>query len=193
MSDEDVKEITEILADWKSGDESAKERLLPIVYAELKRRATFMMSRERGDHTLQPTALVHEALIKLERQERIDWKNRDHFYSILAHLMRQVLIDHARRHRSEKRGGGEGVISFSIGDLDVPLAERADSIIALNDALDRLEKANSRQAKIVEMRFFGGMEMSEIAEALEVSDRTVYREWQAARLWLYRELSTDPQ
>lgn len=191
MENADRNEITGILADWKNGDESAKERLLPIVYDELKRRARFLMSLERDDHTLQPTALVHEALIKLEKQEQIDWKNRNHFYCILAQLMRQVLIDHARRHRSEKRGGG--VISFSIDDLDVPLVDRAESVIALNDALERLEMANERQARIVEMKFFGGLEVFEIAEALEVSDRTVYREWQAARIWLYRELSNGSQ
>jgi RNA polymerase sigma factor (TIGR02999 family) len=191
MDDMDSKEITQILTDWKNGDKAAGERLLPIVYDELKRRARYMMSLERDDHTLQPTALVHEALIKLERQAQIDWQNRDHFYCILAQLMRQVLIDHARRHRSEKRGGR--MISFSIDDLDVPLAERAESIIALDDALDRLEKANNRQARIVEMKFFGGMETFEIAEALKISDRTVYREWQAARLWLYRELSNGTE
>ncbi len=190
MIDKNGTEITRILTDWNNGDESAKERLLPVVYDELKRRAKYLMAGERDDHTLQPTALVHESLIKLERQELIDWKNRNHFYCIFAQLMRQVLIDHARRHRSAKRGGR--VISFSVDDLEIPLSERADSIIELNEALDRLAKVNIRQANIVEMRFFGGMEIFEIAEALEISDRTVYREWQAARLWLFRELSTQP-
>lgn len=184
---EDPSEITKILLDWKNGDESAKERLLPFVYSELKRQARILMSRERGDHTLQPTALVHEAFMKLDRQAAVDWKDRAHFYGILSRLMRQILIDHARKYSSAKRNGP--MIDFSIDDVHVAAEERADSMIALDEALERLEEVAERQAKIVEMKFFGGMETGEIAVALDVSERTVGREWQSAKLWLFRELN----
>jgi RNA polymerase sigma factor (TIGR02999 family) len=181
-------EITGILRDWNGGDAEARERLLPIVYDELRRQARILMSSERPGHTLQPTALVHEAFMRIERQTGIEWKDRGHFFGIASRLMRQILIDHARLHAANKRGNRP--IHFSLDDLQIPIDERADSLLVLNDALDRLEKMDEQQARIVEMRFFGGMSHPEIAEFLGVSERTVSRDWQAARLWLYRELAS---
>lgn len=182
-------EITEILIKWRNGDDSAKESLLPLVYSELRRQARILMSHERGDHTLQPTALVHEAFLKLDRQQPIDWQDRNHFYGILARLMRQVLIEHARRHATKKRTGG--LIEFSIDDLQIPVEQRSEAVLALNEALERLEMVAERQARIVELKFFGGMDIASIADLLGISKRTAGREWQAARLWLFRELSQD--
>jgi RNA polymerase sigma-70 factor, ECF subfamily len=187
MSEQSSSEITEILHDWNNGDEDAKERLLPFVYDELKRQARFMMSQERSDHTLQPTALVHEAFLRLNEQTGIDWQNRSHFYGIASRLMRQILVDHARLHATAKRGNH--AIHFSLDDVQITVEERAGSILLLDEVLQRLEKFDETQAKIVEMRFFGGMNNGEIAESLGISERTVGREWQAVRLWLYRELN----
>jgi len=187
MNEQQTSEITQILHDWNNGDEAAKEHLLPFVYDELKRQARFLMSKERSNHTLQPTVLVHEAFLKLSEQTGIDWKNRSHFYGFASRMMRQVLVDHARLHAAAKRGGKP--IYFSIDDVQIPVEERADSILSLNEALEQLEKFDEKQAKLVEMKFFGGMNNQEIAEALDISERTVGREWQAARLWLYRELN----
>ena len=187
MIERESSEITQILQDWNGGDHEAKERLLPFVYDELKRQARFFMARERSNHTLQPTALVHEAFLRLSEQSGVDWQNRSHFYGIASRLMRQILVDHARAHAAEKRGSS--TIHFSIDDVQIPVEERAGSILALDEVLERLAAFDERQAKIIEMRFFGGMSNQEIAEALDISERTVGREWQSARLWLYRELN----
>ncbi len=187
MSENSTAEITRILQDWNNGDEDAKERLIPFVYDELKRQARYLMSSERSNHTLQPTALVHEAFLRLSEQTGIQWQNRSHFYGITARLMRQILVDHARLYAAEKRGNHQ--IHFSIDDVDIPLEERAGSILALDEVLKRLEKLDETQARIVEMKFFGGMNNQEVAASLDISERTVGREWQAARLWLYRELN----
>jgi RNA polymerase sigma factor (TIGR02999 family) len=189
MNEPQHSEITQILQDWNDGEADAKERLLPFVYDELRRQARILMSRERSNHTLQPTALVHEAFMRLAAQSGIDWKNRSHFYGIASHLMRQILVDHARLHAAEKRGNNP--IHFSIDDLQIPVEQRADSILILNEILDRLAEFDEKQAQIVEMRFFGGMNNAEIAEALEISERTVGREWQSAKLWLFRELNRN--
>lgn len=181
-----TSEITQILHAWNSGDLDAKERLLPYVYDELKRQARVLMSRERRNHTLQPTALVHEAFVRISEQTGIDWKDRSHFYGIASRLMRQILVDHARAHAAGKRGAN--VIHFSVDDVQIPVEERAASILAIDEVLDRLAKLDEQQAKIVEMRFFGGMTNGEIAESLDISQRTVSRDWETARLWLYREL-----
>ena len=189
MGDKQVSEITRILQDWNDGNESAKERLLPFVYDELKRQARYLMSAERNNHTLQPTALVHEAFLRISQQTGIDWQNRSHFYGIASRLMRQILVDHARLHATAKRGSRS--IHFSLDDVQIPVEERADSLVARDDALERLEKIDEQQAKIVEMRFFGGMNNGEIAENLDISERTVRREWQTARLWLFRVLNNS--
>lgn len=187
MTDQSPSEITQILQDWNDGNEDAKERLIPFVYDELKRQARLLLSKERPGHTLQPTALVHEAFLRLIEGSGIDWQNRGHFYGIASRLMRRILVDHARLHAAEKRG--HHPIHFSIDDVQIPVEERAGSILALDEVLERLEKFDETQARIVEMRFFGGMNNGEIAESLSISERTVGREWQAARLWLYRELN----
>lgn len=187
MSEQTTSEITRILYDWNNGDREAGERLMPIVYEELKRNARFLMTKERGNHTLQPTALVHEAFLKLTALNEIKWKSRRHFYHFVSKLMRQILIDHVRQHTATKRGNA--AIHFSIEDLQLPAEERADSILKLDEALSRLAKLDAKQEKIVEMRYFGGMTHAEIAEALEVSERTVVREWRSARIWLFRELN----
>lgn len=187
MNEKPTSEITQILQDWNDGSEDAKERLLPFVYDELKRQARFFMSRERANHTLQPTALVHEAFLRLSEQSGIDWKNRSHFFGIASRLMRQILVDHARTHGAAKRGSSP--IHFSLDDVQIPVEDRAGSILALDEVLEKLAEFDERQAKIIEMRFFGGMTNKEIAEHLDISERTVGREWQSARLWLYRELN----
>ena len=189
MPDLQASEITRILQEWNDGDESAKEHLLTFVYDELRRQARIMMSSERVNHTLQPTALVHEAFLKLSRQTGLEWKDRSHFYGIASRLMRQILIDHARLHATAKRGNKP--IHFSLDDIQIPAPERADSLLILNEVLDRLEALDEQQAKIVEMRFFGGMSNAEIAECLDISERTVGREWQSARMWLSRELKQN--
>lgn len=187
MTDQSPSDITQILQDWNDGKDDAKERLIPFVYDELKRQARLLLSKERPGHTLQPTALVHEAFLRLIEVSGIDWQNRNHFYGIASRLMRRILVDHARLHAAAKRG--HHPIHFSIEDMQIPIEERAGSIIALDEVLQRLEKFDETQARIVEMRFFGGMNNGEIAESLKISERTVGREWQAARLWLYRELN----
>lgn len=187
MSEKQPSEITRILQDWNDGNPDAKERLLPFVYEELKRQARFLMARERSNHTLQPTALVHEAFLRLAETSGINWQNRSHFYGIASRLMRQILVNHARTHGAIKRGSN--TIHFSVDDLQIPVEQRADSILAVDEALESLAKFDERQAKIIEMRFFGGMSNAEIAEALEISERTVGREWQSAKLWLFRELN----
>jgi len=187
MSERQPSEITQILQDWNDGNAAAKEQLLPFVYDELRRQARFLMSRERVNHTLQPTALVHEAFLRLSEQTGIEWRDRSHFYGFASRIMRQILVDHARLHAAAKRGSHP--IHFSLDDVQVPIEERAEAILMLNEALERLEKFDEQQAKIVEMRFFGGMSNTETAESLNISERTVGREWQAARLWLYRELN----
>jgi RNA polymerase sigma-70 factor, ECF subfamily len=187
MSEKLPSEITQILHDWNGGDTDAKERLLPFVYNELKRQARFLMSKERQNHTLQPTALVHEAFLKLNEQTGIDWQNRSHFYGIISRLMRQILVDHARSHAAEKRGSN--AIHFSLDDVQIPIEERASSILAVDEVLQKLAEFDERQAQIIEMRFFGGLNNAEIAENLQISERTIGREWQTARLWLFRELN----
>ncbi|HLM59727.1 MAG TPA: sigma-70 family RNA polymerase sigma factor [Pyrinomonadaceae bacterium] len=187
MSERQTSEITEILQDWNGGNEAAKEQLLPFVYDELRRQARFLMSSERSNHTLQPTALVHEAFLRLSEQTGIEWRDRSHFYGFASRVMRQILVDHARLHATAKRGNRP--IHFSLDDVQIPIEERAEAILILNEVLERFEQFDEQQAKIVEMRFFGGMNNAEIAENLGISERTVGREWQAARLWLYRELN----
>ena len=187
MNDGQAIEITKILHEWNGGDASAGERLLPFVYHELKRQARFLMASERSDHTLQPTALVHEAFLKLTGLNEIKWNDRKHFFRFVSQIMRQILVDYARLHAAEKRGNN--TIHFSIDDLQIPAEERAEAILRLDEALEELASVDEKQAKIVEMRYFGGMKMDEIAEVLNISKRTVGREWQEARLWLYRELN----
>lgn len=189
MHDSNSPEITRILQDLTGGDAHAKERLLEAVHVELKRQARALMSRERSNHTLQPTALVNEAFIKLGDASGIEWKNRSHFYGIFSKLMRQVLVDHARQHTANKRGNGK--IKLSIDDVDVPTEDSIELVLMIDDLLERLAALDENHARIVEMRFFAGMQNNEIAEALGISERTVGREWVAAKLWLLRELNSN--
>jgi len=189
MSETPNTDITQILHEWNHGDDDARERLVRSVYDTLKRQARIIMSRERVDHTLQPTALVHEAFLKMGDADGIEWQDRAHFFGFTSRIMRQILVDHARLHAADKRGNNP--IHFSTDDIDIPVDERADSILAVDEVLDRLAALDERQAKIVEMRFFGGMTNAEIAEALDISERTAVREWQYARMWLSRELGSQ--
>jgi RNA polymerase sigma factor (TIGR02999 family) len=191
MGGELQHEVTQILHDWSGGDARAPERLMPFVYDELRRLARAFLAREHGGHTLQPTALVNEAYLRLIDQTRVDWQNRAHFYGIASRMMRRVLIDHARAHATDKRGGG--AIRLSLEDVQLPAEQRAASLVALDEALGRLAEMDERKCRVVEMRFFGGMSDEEIAEALGVTTRTVLRDWKKARLWLYRELSESRQ
>lgn len=187
MSEEKTsEEITKILLDWNNGDEGAKERLLPFVYEELRRQARFLMAKERSNHTLQPTALVHEAFMRISKQSGIEWENRKHFYGIAARLMRQILVDHARSRAAIKRG--ESPIHISFDDVQIPIENRVASILVIDNLLEKLSKFDEQQAQIVEMRFFGGFNNGEIAETLNISKRTVGRDWKSARLWLSREI-----
>ncbi|HET9424365.1 MAG TPA: sigma-70 family RNA polymerase sigma factor [Gemmatimonadaceae bacterium] len=181
-------DVTQMLRAWREGDQAAAERLLPIVYAELHRRAAAAMRREDDGHTLQPTALVNEAYMRLVGQRHAQWQNRSQFYGVAAQLMRRILIDHAREHLAAKRGGGARQVTLS--GVDAPAdGDEAVDILALHDALDRLAVLDERQAKIVELRYFAGLGVEEAAETLEISPATVKREWATARAWLRRELS----
>ena len=190
MSGELQHEVTQILHEWSDGDREAPERLMPLVYDEMRHLARSFLARERGGHTLQPTALVNEAYLRLVDQRSVNWQNRAHFYGIATSMMRRVLIDHARAHATEKRGGD--AIHLSLDDVQVPAEQRAASLIALNEALEKLAEFDERKCKVVEMRFFGGLDDEEIANVLGVTTRTVLRDWKTARLWLFRELSQNP-
>ena len=180
-------DVTQVLNAWTEGDRSAPERLIPIVYQELRRLAAEYLRRERPDHTLQATALVHEAYLKLVDQKQADWKNRAHFCGIAAQLMRRVLMEHARTHNAQKRGGKMEKLYL---DETRELSEvRAPDLIALDDALKSFATTFPRESEVVELKFFGGLEAKEIANVLNVSTKTVLRDWNFAKLWLCRELS----
>ena len=188
-ADEPAADVTGLLQAWGAGDEIAGEQLLPAVYAELRRQAARAMRREGAGHTLQPTALVHEAYLRLVDQRRVAWRSRVQFLGVAAHVMRRILVDHARARHAAKRGGGAAAIT--LGDLDRPDAAPADrgvDLLALHDALERLAAFDPDQARLVELRYFGGLNIEETAEALGVSPATVKREWAIARSWLRREL-----
>jgi RNA polymerase sigma factor (TIGR02999 family) len=178
-------QITTLLARLGTGDKQAEDALFAIVYDELRRIAARSMSGERRDHTLQTTALVHEAYLRLVRSDNKQFKAREHFFAVAAQIMRRILVDHARAHRAAKRGGG---FFTSLDESAVVSPERSEDILALDQALHRLSELDSRQSKIVEMRFFGGMREEEIAGVLGISSRTVKREWTVAKAWLYGEL-----
>ena len=180
------EQATRLLVDWSNGDRDAAARLMPLVYDELRRLARGYLRRERGDHTLQATGLVHEAYLRLVDQKTTTWKNRAHFFAAAAQLMRRILVDHARRHRSEKRGGDRTKVEFD--EALMPSESRSLDVIALDDALQDLAQLNAQHSQIVELRFFGGMSIEEVAEVLDVSPRTVQREWRMARAWLRRQI-----
>jgi RNA polymerase sigma factor (TIGR02999 family) len=175
-----------LLARLKSGDREALDRLMPIVHDELRRLARAHMRRERSEHTLQATALAHEAYMRMVDLDRIDWRDRAHFFAVAAGVMRRILIDHARRRKAQRRGGGARHVPLEEGLL---LADdRPEELLALDEALERLAAVDPRQARIVELRFFGGLGVEEAAAVMDISPRTVKREWAVARAWLRAEL-----
>jgi RNA polymerase sigma factor (TIGR02999 family) len=178
-------EITQLLAEIRSGDQETIERLIPIVYEELRRLAGHYMRQERPDHTLQATALVHEAYLRLVGQQSRDWQNRAHFFAVAAQVMRNLLVDHARARQRDKRGGGHLI---RLDDAPPLVAAESDDLLAIDGALASLSKIAPRPARIVELRYFGGLSVEEIAVVLGISDRTVRREWQMAKAWLYAEV-----
>ncbi len=180
------EEVTQLLIAYGQGDRQALDRLLPVVYSELHGIAARQMRRERADHTLNATALVHEVYLKLMDQNQISWQNRAHFFAIAARAMRQVLISYARKHNAEKRGGGAP--NTLLDGKEIALGERADELLALDEALTRLAGFDQRLAQVVEYRFFGGLTIEETSAVLDVSSMTVKRDWNKAKAWLYREL-----
>jgi RNA polymerase sigma factor (TIGR02999 family) len=183
------KEVTVLLGQLARGNESAASKLIPIVYDELRRLASGYMRRERQDHTLQPTALVNEAYLKLIEQREVDWQGRAHFFGIAAQVMRRILIDHARGHLRDKRGGG--VTPVPLEEALVFAPEQSSELLKLDEALGRLAKLDPRQSKIVELRFFGGLTVEQTAESLGISAKTVKRDWSIAKAWLHGELKTS--
>ena len=182
-------DVTPLLLAWRRGDASAGERLLPVIYAELHRQAARAMRREPQEHTLQATALVNEAYLRLVGQDRVEWHNRAHFFGVAAQLMRRILVDHARAQDAAKRGGGAQRVTFA-GDEGEAHAENDEGmdVLALHEALEILAALDARQARVVELRYFSGLNIEETAEAMDISPATVKREWAIARAWLRREL-----
>ena len=184
---DDVHRITKLLRKWSDGDGQALEELFPLVYDELHRLAYIYLRRERPGHTLQTTALIHEAYMRLVDQTEGSWDSRAQFFAFAAKIMRNVLVDHARAKQREKRGGDALKVSFT--DLNAKTPEIDLDLIALDEALDRLNSIDVRQVRIVELRYFGGLSLDETAEIMKVSRATVARDWNVARVWLHRELT----
>ncbi|HEY9430007.1 MAG TPA: sigma-70 family RNA polymerase sigma factor [Blastocatellia bacterium] len=181
--------ITRLLLDWRNGDQTAFDRLMPLVYEELRRMANHYMRNERRGHTLQTSALVNEAYLRLVDHENIEWQNRAHFFGVAAQAMRRILVDYARSRNYQKRGGGAQQVSL---DEAMTLAgDRAAELIALDDALRELAKMDERKSRVVELRYFGGLSQEETAEALGVSIPTVTRDWNTAKAWLMREMTRE--
>ena len=183
--EQDQAQITRLLLAWRNGESQALDDLMPLVHRELKRIARNFMRRQRPGNTLQTTALVNEAFMRLVDSDKVNWQDRSHFFAISAQLMRRVLVDAARRRMSEKRGGDR--VRVTLAD-DVKIAEDQVDVVAIDEALTRLATLNPRQSRIVELRYFAGLTEEEIADTLDVSARTVRRDWNLARAWLYREL-----
>jgi RNA polymerase sigma-70 factor, ECF subfamily len=181
-------DVTELLVRFRRGDPEAEAQLIPLVYAELRRLASHYLDRERGDHTLQPTALVHEAFLRLASENQPDWQDRAHFFGVAARLMRQILVDHARRYQSLKRGGNY-TRSTITEELTLYSPEKSAELLALDEALQHLANQDPRQCRVVEMKFFAGLNIEQIAAVLNVSPRTVKREWTMARAWLHQEIT----
>jgi RNA polymerase sigma-70 factor (ECF subfamily) len=181
--------ITQLLIEWRDGDETALDRLIPLVYDEMRRLARYYMRRERAGHTLQTTALINEAYIRLVDHKGMRWQNRAHFYAVAAQAMRRILVDNARSRHYAKRGGGARMVELD--EAATVAQQQAAEMVALDDALNDLAMLDSRQSKTVELRYFGGMSVEETAEALGVSPVTVMRDWRAAKAWLLRSLSAE--
>ena len=179
-------DVTLLLGQLSQGKEEASEKLIPLVYSELRKLAGAYMRREPSDHTLQPTALVHEAYLKLVEQRSVNWQSRSHFFGIAAQLMRRILVDHARGHMRDKRGGG--AIPVPLDEALVFAPEQSSELVKLDESLERLAKLDPRQSKIVELRFFGGLTVEQTAEVLGISPKTVKRDWAVAKAWLHGDL-----
>jgi RNA polymerase sigma-70 factor (ECF subfamily) len=179
--------VTQLLIDWSKGDQAALDKLMPLVYSELRRLASNYLRRERLGHTLQPTALVNEAYLKLVDQRNAKWQNRAQFFGIAAQLMRRILVDHARQHQAVKRGGSDQK-RLSITSAEVLVKQPELDLLALNEALDQLGRMDPQQSRIVELKFFGGLSIEEIAEVLGIGHATVERDWKMARAWLRKQL-----
>ena len=184
------EDVTLLLSELQNGDQQAASKLMPLVYGQLRRLARGYMRREREEHTLQATALVHEAYLKLVKQRSVNWQGRSHFFGIAAQLMRRILIDHARGHLRQKRGGAEEVVPLDEALVFSP--SQSAELLRLNEALERLTKFDSRQSRIVELRFFGGLSVEETADCLGISPKTVKRDWSMAKAWLHGELRQSP-
>jgi RNA polymerase sigma factor (TIGR02999 family) len=181
-------EITQMLREWSSGNRESLDALLPFIYAELHQQASRYLRRERSDHTLQTTALIHEAYLKLIDQRRVNWQNRAHFYGIAAQAMRRILVDYARGRHREKRGGIGENLPLEAATL-VSSGEKSVDLVALDEALERLAEFDERQARIVELRYFSGLSIEETAEVLRISPATDKSDWKSARAWLYQEIT----
>jgi RNA polymerase sigma factor (TIGR02999 family) len=189
MSEPPQLPITQMLLDWSEGDQSALERMMPIVYSELHRLAHHYMSRERDGHTLQTSALVNEAYLRLVDQRNVKWNNRAHFFAIAAQMMRRILVDYARNHLYAKRGAG--AVHVSLDHAELTSNEPTAEVTALDEALTKLESVDPRQGRVVELRFFGGLTIKETAEAMDISIDMVKREWSTAKAWLFREMRSS--
>jgi RNA polymerase sigma-70 factor, ECF subfamily len=183
------KDVTRLLEELRGGNEDAVARLVPLLYSELRRMAASYLSRERRDHTLQPTAVVHEAYFRLVDQKNVHWQNRQHFFGVAAQAMRRVLVDHARSHQSLKRGGAQGKVSLE--SAMVCATDRSAELVAIDEALGRLVTFDPQQARIIELRFFGGLTVEETAQVLGISPATVKRDWSVAKAWLAREIGKE--
>jgi RNA polymerase sigma-70 factor (ECF subfamily) len=183
------QEVTQLLKDWSGGDEGALGKLIPLVQPELHRLAQHYLSREHGGHTLQTTALLNEAYLRLVDDPTRNWQNRTHFVAATAQLMRRIMVDHAREHRSLKRGGG--ALKVPLDDAALVTQTRSKELLALDEALEKLAALDPRKGQIVELRYFGGLTVEETAAFLKLSDRTVKREWRMAKVWLYRTLTGE--
>ena len=184
-------DVTQLLASWSRGEQAALEQLMPLVYGELRRLASSYLRRERPNHTLQSTALVHEAFLRLVNQRDVQWSNRAHFFAIAAQMIRRILVDYARSQHTEKRGSGAVKLALDEA-MAVPLESGLDvDLLALNGALDELSRLDARQSRVVELRFFAGLSIEETAEVMKLSRATIKREWNTARAWLFREMTRN--
>jgi RNA polymerase sigma factor (TIGR02999 family) len=189
MASGPAPDVTRLLSNWSNGDQAALDQLLPLVYSELRRLASAYLRRERSNHTLQSTALVHEAFMRMVNQQDVQWKNRAHFFAIASQMIRRILVDYARSQHAEKRGSGAVKLALDEA-MAVPQAPATDvDLLGLNDALDRLAAMDERQSRIVELRFFAGLSIEETAEVMSLSPASIKREWQTARAWLFREMT----
>ncbi len=188
MSQKQSTDITQMLIELTDGNKEVVNEILPLIYAELRKLASNYLRKERGNHTLQPTALVHEAYMKLIDQKKVKWQNRSHFFGIAAQIMRRILMDYARQHKAEKRGGAGENISLE-EEFVLVQDERSHELLALDEALETLAEMDEMKAKIVELRYFGGLSVEETAEVLGVSEITVKRHWRMAKAWLYGQIS----